>query len=118
MTKNIRISDIAQKAGVSIGTVDRVIHERGEVSEKTRNKILKIIEEFDYRPNILASSLASKKSQFNLLRLILYAPNKEAYWSKPQEGIKKAIGQLKQYGVALNQFFFKMDDTETFNIRG
>lgn len=114
MTKNIRISDIAEKAGVSIGTVDRVIHDRGEVSEKTRNKILEIIEEFDYRPNILASSLASKR-KIQFASLNPYAPNKEAYWSKPQEGIKKAISQLRQFGVALNPFHFKMDDTETFN---
>ena len=67
MTKNIRILDIAKKAGVSIGTVDRVLHQRGEVSEETREKILKIIREFDYRPNILASTLASKKI-INLFR--------------------------------------------------
>lgn len=113
MNKNIRISDIAQKAGVSIGTVDRVIHERGEVSEKTRKKILKIIEEFNYRPNILASSLASKRT-IQFASLSPYAPNKEAYWSKPQEGIKKAISQLRQFGVTMNQFFFKMEDSETF----
>jgi len=34
--KKITIKDIAQLAGVSIGTVDRVIHNRGEVSDKTR----------------------------------------------------------------------------------
>ena len=34
-----RIKDIARLAGVSIGTVDRVLHERGEVSEKTRLKV-------------------------------------------------------------------------------
>lgn len=113
LNKNIRISDIAQKAGVSIGTVDRVLHERGEVSEKTRNKILQIIREVDYRPNILASSLASKKViQFASLNPL--APDKEAYWSKPQEGILKAIDQLKHYGVTLDQFFFKMDDSQTF----
>lgn len=111
--KNIRISDIAKKAGVSIGTVDRVIHERGEVSAKTRDKILEIIEEFNYRPNILASSLASKKT-IQLASLNPFAPNKEAYWSKPQEGIRKAISQLRQFGVALNQFFFRMDDSDTF----
>ena len=54
MKKSIRILDIAQKAGVSIGTVDRVIHQRGEVSEETRDRILKIISDFD----LLISSTA------------------------------------------------------------
>ncbi|MFW5657196.1 MAG: LacI family DNA-binding transcriptional regulator, partial [Bacteroidota bacterium] len=61
-TKKIRIKDIAQLAGVSIGTVDRVIHNRGEVSEKTREKILNIVKEMNFEPDILASTLASKKT--------------------------------------------------------
>ena len=59
MRKSIRIKDIALRAGVSIGTVDRVLHKRGEVSEETQQKIQQIIDELDYRPNLLASSLAS-----------------------------------------------------------
>lgn len=35
---NIRIVDIAKMAGVSVGTVDRVIHNRGRVSEENRKK--------------------------------------------------------------------------------
>ncbi|MFA5588430.1 MAG: helix-turn-helix domain-containing protein, partial [Mariniphaga sp.] len=37
--KQIRIKDIAEKANVSIGTVDRVLHNRGEVAESTKKKI-------------------------------------------------------------------------------
>lgn len=104
--------DIAEKAGVSIGTVDRVLHQRGEVSDETRDKILKIISDFDYRPNILASSLASKKV-ITFASLTPWAPDKDSFWSKPQEGIEKAIIQLRQYGINLKQYFFKMDDPET-----
>jgi len=114
LNKNIRILDIAEKAGVSIGTVDRVLHERGEVSQETRDKILKIIKEFDYRPNILASSLASKKVT-TIASLIPSAPNKDAYWTKPQQGIEKAIEQLRHFGVVLKQFYFKMEDSRTFS---
>jgi len=113
MKKNIRIMDIAEKAGVSIGTVDRVLHSRGEVSDETRDKILKIISDFDYRPNILASSLASKKVT-TFASLTPWAPDKDAFWSKPQEGIEKAIDKLRHYGVRLQQFYFKMEDPETF----
>jgi len=113
MTKNIRILDIALKAGVSIGTVDRVLHQRGEVSAETRTKILKIIRDFDYRPNILASSLASKKI-ITLASLTPRASGKDSYWSKPQEGIEKAVNQLSQYGIRLQPFHFKMEDPESF----
>ena len=60
-TKRIRIQDIADRANVSTGTVDRVLHNREEVSEKTRKKIMEIIEELNYRPNLLAQRLASDK---------------------------------------------------------
>ena len=105
--------DIAEKAGVSIGTVDRVLHDRGEVSEETRDKILKIISDLDYRPNILASSLASKKV-ITFASFTPWAPDKDAFWSKPKEGIEKAIGQLQHYGIRLQPYYFRMEDPETF----
>ncbi len=113
MKKNIRILDIAQKAGVSIGTVDRVLHQRGEVSEETREKILKIISDFNYRPNILASSLASKKV-ITIASLTPSAPDKDSFWSKPQDGIEKAVSQLGHYGIRLQPYHFKMENTATF----
>ena len=58
---HIRIKDIAEKAGCSIGTVDRVIHNRGKVSEPVKQRILKIIKEIDYKPNVNARVLASKR---------------------------------------------------------
>jgi len=112
--KNIRIIDIAKKAGVSIGTVDRVLHERSEVASETKEKILKIIEEFNYRPNILARTLASKKV-IRFASLTPWFADKDSYWSKPQEGIEKAIDQIKQFSVSLSQFYFRMDDSDTFN---
>jgi len=40
---HIRIKDIAARAGCSIGTVDRVIHKRGKVSEPVKKRILEIL---------------------------------------------------------------------------
>ena len=54
----VRIKDIAEIANVSIGTVDRVIHKRGEVSLATRERIQKLLTEYNYTPDIIASSLA------------------------------------------------------------
>lgn len=116
MRKNIRIKDIALKAGVSIGTVDRVLHNRGEVSEETKQKIQQIIDELDYRPNLLASSLASKKI-IVFATLMPKASSQDTYWSKPQLGIEKAVNQLKAYGVRIQQFFFDMDDSMSFSVQ-
>jgi len=107
-----RIKDIAQKANVSIGTVDRVIHNRGEVSKATRDKILHIIEEMEYQPNILASTLASKKT-FSFALLFPEPISPEAYWNKPMVGVRKAFQEIHQYGVNINIHLFKQSDSQT-----
>ncbi|MBX2804664.1 MAG: LacI family transcriptional regulator [Hyphomicrobiales bacterium] len=56
------ISDIARLASVGVGTVSRVISGKGSVSEKTRTRVLEVMKELDYRPNGVARSLASRKS--------------------------------------------------------
>ncbi len=54
----IRIKDVAELAGVSVGTVDRVIHNRPNVSKTAREKVEKALKEMDYHPNMYASALA------------------------------------------------------------
>ncbi|MBB6448759.1 DNA-binding LacI/PurR family transcriptional regulator [Geomicrobium halophilum] len=56
------IYDIAKHAGVSIATVSRVINNTGRMSDETRKRILRIMEEFDYLPNMHASALTGKKT--------------------------------------------------------
>src|ERR1700758_326556 len=108
----VRIKDIAVKAGVSTGTVDRVLHNRGRVDEKVRSKILKIIEEMNYEPNLMARSLASNKT-YNLAALI---PDYkiDSYWEAPKLGIEKAEKELRQYGIVVQQYVFNPDQAESF----
>ena len=70
---NIRIVDIAKMAGVSVGTVDRVIHNRGRVSEENRKKVQTILEMVHYQPNLMARSLASKNNIILWQLLLFYA---------------------------------------------
>ena len=58
----ITIKDIAARAGVSTGTVDRVLHKRPNVSKSALEKVNKALEELDYRPNMYASALAYNKN--------------------------------------------------------
>lgn len=53
----MNIYDISEKAGVSIATVSRVINGNSYVSEKTKNKVLTVIEECGYTPNAFARGL-------------------------------------------------------------
>jgi LacI family transcriptional regulator len=65
----ITIYDIAEKAGVSAMTVSRVINNTGRISEETRKRVRKVMEELHYIPNALARSLVSQKT--NLLSLLI-----------------------------------------------
>lgn len=70
--QNYTIKDIARMAGVSAGTVDRVLHNRGDVSPKSKAKVQKVLDEIHYQPNVFAIGLAAKKIFFRLLNSLLY----------------------------------------------
>jgi LacI family transcriptional regulator len=56
------IRDVARLAGVSIGTVSKALNAGGRLSQETRNKVLQIARQIDYRPNDLAQSLHRTRS--------------------------------------------------------
>lgn len=107
------VKEIARRANVSIATVDRVIHNRTGVSEKTRKKINEIIKELDYQPNILASRLASK----NIIILAVLIPRvseETDFWEAPLRGIHRAEAEIKQYGIQVIPYFFDLSDKDSF----
>jgi LacI family transcriptional regulator len=109
----IRIKDIAGLAGVSTGTVDRVLHNRGEVSKETREKILGIIREMDYQPDILASILATKKA----IRIAVLLPEDEQatpFWKYPMAGIEEGLREIMHFGISLERYFFDYSDSASF----
>lgn len=69
------ISHIAKLAGVSTATVSYVINNKNKVSEKTKNKVLAIMDELDYTPSISARSLTSGKTNLIGVTLPLIAPS-------------------------------------------
>jgi len=57
------IYDVAEKAGVSIATVSKVINNRGKISEKTKKKVFEVMKQLDYQPSVVASALTGKRTQ-------------------------------------------------------
>lgn len=109
---NVRIKDIAVKANVSAGTVDRVIHNRGRVAEDVKERVLKIIKELNYEPNLLARVLGSKKKYY--LAALFPDHKYDAFWLAPKAGIEKAETDLRQYGVQIEQFVFNPHDPDSY----
>ena len=110
---NIRIVDIAKMAGVSVGTVDRVIHNRGRVSEENRKKVQTILEMVHYQPNLMARSLASKK-QYHFVAITPSFTHGE-YWEAISEGIDKAASEMESYNITITKLFFDQYNNKTFD---
>jgi LacI family transcriptional regulator len=111
-TIKIGIKDIAKQANVSIGTVDRVLHNRGEVSEITRQQVLRIIDQLEYTPNLLAKSLASKTKY--IIAILIPEAISNAYWEKPLLGIQAAQQEIKNFNFELQIATFDYNDENSF----
>lgn len=107
------IKDIAKLAGVSIGTVDRVIHDRGEVSEKTRLKIKNLLKETNYSPNVIASALKTKKN-YHIASLLPDPAESNSFWLKHPFGMSKALTELVSFPISLTEVRYNMQSETDF----
>lgn len=108
MDKKIRIKDIAQMAGVSTGTVDRVLHNRGNVSEDARKAVEKIIQQVDYKPNMHVSSLSLKRKYKIVVTTPQYSSG--AYWESIHNGIKYALEEYENIKVEYHVLTYNQYD--------
>lgn len=112
LPKRYRIKDIARLAGVSAGTVDRVLHNRGEVSETSRIKVLEVLKQIDYQPNVFASALASKKNY--IISCILPEYVSGEYFEALEEGIAKAAEEFSDWNITVKMSYFNQFDEASF----
>lgn len=81
------IQDIARELGISIGTVDRALHDRPGVNPKTRERVLKMAEKLQYRPNTAARSLKLNRR----LHIGIFLPREISFFFDAlREGIRAA----------------------------
>lgn len=95
------IKEIAQKAGVSIGTVDRVLHNRGMVNAQTKERVIAVMKELDYRPNQIAQGLAVMKRK---LKIGFFLPDiqNHPFFKDVALAAEKKAKELAQYGVQVS----------------
>lgn len=112
--KNIRIKDIASLAGVSEGTVDRVLHKRGKVSRLALEKVTKVLKEINYKPNLIARTLGSNRTY--RIATLTPDPDLDPFWKQSQDGIQAGETQLAQLGiqVVIEPSFYNPHDKESF----
>jgi len=108
----VTINDVAKAAGVSKGTVDRVLHNRGEVSAKSKEKVLKVIEELGFKPNLYASLLASQKERVIDCVIPEHLPGE--FWSLASKGISDAASVVSRYGIRVRTVGYDQYSLESF----
>lgn len=109
MDKVVTIEDVAKKAGVGRGTVDRVIHNRGRISAETRKKVLRCIEELDYKPNKAARMLA-KKGNYRVA--VTFHNEEKEFWDQIKSGIERAAEEYKVLGVTVDYYILPKIDID------
>lgn len=110
--EKIRIKDIAQRAGVSVGTVDRVLHDRPNVSKPAREKVEAALKEMNYQPNVYASALAYNKSY--IFNVVLPQHESEAYWEEIEQGVKKAMEVRRDFHIDVEFYYYERFNKEAF----
>lgn len=92
------MKDVAREAGVSIGTVDRVLHRRGRFSKATAEKVLEAARRLRFQPNLAASNL--KRAQLHTILVILPHPEQDGgFWELVVTGINRAVQELANHYV-------------------
>ncbi|MCG2459308.1 LacI family DNA-binding transcriptional regulator [Flavobacteriaceae bacterium F89] len=102
--KKYTIKDIAQLAGVSKGTVDRVLHNRGKVSKTSLERVEKVLKETEYCPNPMARNL--KKNMEYRVCVLFPDYNLDPYWTPAHKGIEVALSEFRPFGITVEEYLY------------
>lgn len=108
----IRIKDIAERAGVSVGTVDRIIHGRGNVSPISLERVQKVLDEINFTPNHYASALASHS--VHQFAAILPMHETDSYWARVEKGLVNGVRRFNDFKLSFKIFRYDPFNTESF----
>lgn len=99
-------------AGVSAGTVDRVLHHRGDVSPASMEKVQRVLDDIDYHPNMFAIGLAAKK-RYRIICIIPYYIERD-YWHAVAQGIERAAQELRPFNVGIDYLYYRHMDKASY----
>ena len=106
----ITVKEIAQLAGVSRGTVDRALKNREGINPKTKQRILEIAKEYDYKPSIIGKALVYSKRSIKV-SVILNSVGNE-FFDEIKRGIFDAVNEYSSYGIEVELVEFKGYDSK------
>ena len=99
--KRVLLQDLAEALGLSMGTVDRALHDRPGVNPMTRAKVVQMAKTMGYRPNLAARALASKRR----MRIGAIMPRDSGgFFSEVADGILDAARAFESAGVQVEPY--------------
>ena len=108
---NVTIKDIAAAAGISRGTVDRVLHNRSGVNPEVAKRVREIADKMGFVPNKAGKILAARKQKITFAYLL--PSSAKPFFDEVLKGVARAEKELSDYGVTVDTHFFKDFKTET-----
>lgn len=97
MGKKVGVHQLAEQAKVSIGTVDRALHGRPGISEKTRERIFRVARKLGYEPNLAARALSRRRAP---IRIAVCVPREiHFFYDQMWEGIRDEARRYRDYGI-------------------
>jgi LacI family transcriptional regulator len=103
----VTIYDVAARAGVSITTVSHVIHDRSNIPESTKRRVMQVMREIDYVPNRIAQRLVTKKTQ-SVALLIPTIDN--PFFAELYNGIEAFVEETKpQYRIMIGNIRYSVE---------
>lgn len=110
--QRIRIKDIALQAGVSVGTVDRVLHGRKNISKDSLTKVQRVLDQLNYVPNHYASALAANKT-YNIAA-ILPMHEVDSYWARVEKGLFEGVSRYSDFRINFRLFRYDPFNNDSF----
>lgn len=104
------IKEIADMAGVSRGTVDRVLNNRGLVRDETAERIRQIASALDYRPNRAGKILVNRKKALNVALILFRGEN--PFFADVLSGAKAKAEELQDMGITVSFYDTSIDNPE------
>lgn len=106
------IETIAKKAGVSRGTVDRVLHDRGRVKAETAEKVWAVMKELNFQPNTLGRAfyLAREKNKIG----VLVSFREPDFQRQVMRGIDDGTAYARQHGIEILTEFAAPGDPHSY----
>ncbi|MEJ5259030.1 MAG: LacI family DNA-binding transcriptional regulator [Anaerohalosphaeraceae bacterium] len=93
----ISLKQIAAATNLSISTVSRVLRNKGEISEETRQKVLECAKKFNYRPNLLIQGIQTGRTG----NIGIMVPPFDEHWARVIEGIHDTLVEYDYAGIML-----------------